>query len=122
MFGLFFTATDTGVGKTFVTAAVARVLRRQGRVVRVCKPVATGAARHGDGWLAEDTRLLAEAADDEDYRLITPWAFPVPAAPARRMMVPRGALRRTHFMLRRLSICRPSTCGAGKNVKRSTSS
>ena len=59
--GLFFVGTDTGVGKTFVTAAVARCLRQRGRAVRVCKPVATG-----DETLAEDTRLLAEAAAESD--------------------------------------------------------
>ena len=31
MQGLFFTGTDTGVGKTVVTAGVAQLLRRQGR-------------------------------------------------------------------------------------------
>jgi dethiobiotin synthetase len=45
MRGLFFTGTDTGVGKTTIAAAVARILRRQGRHVRVSKPVATGARR-----------------------------------------------------------------------------
>jgi dethiobiotin synthetase len=75
--GLFITATDTGAGKTFVTAAIARLWRRQGRSFRVCKPVATGA----EAGLAEDTRLLAEAAGDADYRAITPFVFPVPAAP-----------------------------------------
>src|SRR5688500_10368791 len=84
MRGLFFTGTDTGVGKTVVTAAVARVLRRQGREVRVCKPVATGAVREGTDWVAEDTRVLAEAVGAgglEAFRAITPWAFPAPAAP-----------------------------------------
>ena len=33
-----------------------------------------------------------------------------------------GARRRTHFMLRRLRTCSPSTSGAGRKVKRSTSS
>ena len=76
MRGLFITATDTGAGKTFVTAVVARTLRRQGTMVRVCKPVATGA-----DWVSDDTRILAEAADDPDYAAITPWVFPAPAAP-----------------------------------------
>jgi dethiobiotin synthetase len=80
--GLFFTGTDTGVGKTFVTAWVARHLRGQGRPVRVAKPVATGAARQDDRWVSEDTVRLAEAAGlvaagDE----VTPWVFPEPAAP-----------------------------------------
>jgi dethiobiotin synthetase len=79
--GLLFTGTDTGVGKTFVACAVARALRRSGERVRVCKPVATGAVRHADGWLSDDTRELAAAAADADHAAITPWAFPEPAAP-----------------------------------------
>jgi dethiobiotin synthetase len=80
--GLFFTGTDTGVGKTFVTAAVTRLLRRQGRAVAVCKPVATGAVRKGDRWLSEDTALLAEAAGlSEVPERATPFAFPDPVAP-----------------------------------------
>ena len=52
MQGLFITATDTGVGKTEITAAIARIWRREGRSFAVCKPVATRPA-------ADDTRRLA---------------------------------------------------------------
>lgn len=76
MNGLFFTGTDTGVGKTTVMAEVARELRRQGRPVRVSKPVATGGEL-----VSADTRLLGEAADCSDWPAITPWLFPEPAAP-----------------------------------------
>jgi len=81
MQGLFITATDTGAGKTYVTAAACRALRREGRPFRVCKPVATGAQWDQGRWLAEDTRLLAEAAGERDLDAVTPVAFPVPAAP-----------------------------------------
>ncbi|MBI1913600.1 MAG: dethiobiotin synthase [Planctomycetes bacterium] len=82
MRGLFFSGTDTSVGKTVVTAAVARLLRRQGRPVRVCKPVATGAAWSGGRWLSEDTWLLASAAGMEaELDRVTPWSFKAPAAP-----------------------------------------
>jgi len=77
MRGLFITGTDTGAGKTFVTAGLARLWRREGRPFRVCKPVATGAE---DDW-SEDTRLLAEAAGDPDLAAITPYTFAIPAAP-----------------------------------------
>ncbi len=80
MIGLFITGTDTGVGKTHIAAAVTRLLRQQGRDVAVCKPVATGAERHGDGWLSDDTVRLARAAG-VDCRQITRWTFPEPAAP-----------------------------------------
>jgi dethiobiotin synthetase len=80
--GLFFTGTDTGVGKTVVMAAVARLLRDQGQAVHVCKPVATGAEWVSGQWISEDTRLLAEAeGDSEKWREITPWSFPDPVAP-----------------------------------------
>jgi dethiobiotin synthetase len=77
MRGLFITATDTGAGKTFVTAGIARLWRREQRSFRVCKPVATGA----DNDYSEDTRLLAEAADDTDRHAVTPYTFAVAAAP-----------------------------------------
>jgi dethiobiotin synthetase len=42
--GYFVTATDTGVGKTFITAALAAALRSRRRDVAVFKPVQSGAA------------------------------------------------------------------------------
>lgn len=80
--GLFFTGTDTGVGKTFVTAAVARILRRQGQEVTVSKPVATGASWRAGRWLADDTLRLAEAAGlNSELERVTRWSFPDPVAP-----------------------------------------
>ena len=58
MRGIFITATDTGAGKTFVTAMIARALRANDVVVRACKPVATGAEWIDGRWLSEDTRVL----------------------------------------------------------------
>jgi dethiobiotin synthetase len=84
MKGLFFTGTDTGVGKTFVTAAVAILLRSRGRRVSVSKPVATGARRVAGRLVADDTDALARAAgvhDEDGRRRITPWMFVAPAAP-----------------------------------------
>jgi dethiobiotin synthetase len=78
---LFITGTDTGVGKTFVTACLARLLRGQGHVLSVSKPVATGARRSGDRWLGDDTLELAAAAGEADPETVTPWAFPDPVAP-----------------------------------------
>ncbi len=79
--GLFVTGTDTGVGKTWVAAAIARALGRQGRAVRVVKPVATGGVWTGQRWLSDDTRLLAEAAGEPDLDAVTPWTLAAPAAP-----------------------------------------
>lgn len=62
MRGLFVTGTDTGVGKTEVTAAITRTWRRQGRDFFVCKPVATGLEQGPNGWHSPDTDRLAAAA------------------------------------------------------------
>src|SRR5271166_6283199 len=77
---LLITGTDTGCGKTLVTAALVRLLRGQGRCVHVCKPVATGAAWVDGRWLSEDSRQLAEAAGVAPEQ-VTFWTFAEPAAP-----------------------------------------
>ncbi len=85
MRGLFIVGTDTDVGKTQVTAAIAHTLTQNGDSVRVSKPVATGAVRYGSELIAEDTRALAQAVGAEQnpsvFRQITPWSFEPPVAP-----------------------------------------
>ena len=44
----FITGTDTGVGKTIVTAALARALRDLGHDAGVMKPIQTGVAQMGN--------------------------------------------------------------------------
>lgn len=88
--GLFFTGTDTGVGKTAVAAAVVRCLRRAGRPVAVCKPVASGAVLRDGRLVGDDTLRLAEAAGwpASSWERITPYVFAEPLAPpvaARRL-------------------------------------
>ncbi len=51
------TGTDTGVGKTVVTAAIAAVLRDRGRAVAVVKPVQTGVDKHAPGDIHHVSRL-----------------------------------------------------------------
>jgi dethiobiotin synthetase len=81
--GLFVTGTDTGVGKTAVTAALAGALRRRGIDAGVMKPIQTGAIRSSGGLIAPDARFLAAAAgviDPPD--LICPCRLETPLAPA----------------------------------------
>lgn len=61
---LFVTGTDTGVGKTFVTAAIARELVRQGESVFAWKPIETGCHEHAGLLIGEDAETLAIAAGD----------------------------------------------------------
>jgi dethiobiotin synthetase len=76
--GLFVTGTDTGVGKTLVSAGLLRLARRAGRVPIPFKPVETGCAPE-----PLDARRLWRAAQppiapDE----VCLHALPLPAAPA----------------------------------------
>ena len=78
MRGLFVSGTDTGVGKTFVTCALARGLRAAGIDVGVMKPIETGVSAEGP----EDARALRLAAGAEDpLDLICPVRFSLPASP-----------------------------------------
>ncbi|MBV8314742.1 MAG: dethiobiotin synthase, partial [Planctomycetaceae bacterium] len=81
--GLIVIGTDTGVGKTRVAAAIARVLREEGRRVGVLKPLATGATRAGDDWRCDDAEILGEALGVAIPReRITPLVFEEPLAPS----------------------------------------
>ncbi len=72
------TGTDTGVGKTITTAALAAVLRGSGRSVAVYKPCQSGAA-DGDSDTAEIVRLAGAATAETGVVLQQPLA-PVAAA------------------------------------------
>lgn len=71
---LVVTGTDTGVGKTVATAALACAARLAGIDVAVCKPVQTGSPRDDD--LADVARLSGVNA------LYGTWRYPEPLAPA----------------------------------------
>lgn len=61
--GCFVTATDTGVGKTVVAAALVAAARAAGVEVRVRKPVLTGLDQPQDG-TAPDHELLASVGGE----------------------------------------------------------
>ncbi len=78
--GVFVTGTDTGVGKTFVAAALARGLTRDGLRVAVMKPVAAGIAP--DEQLPADVTALTSAASfDAPLEDVNPYAFAAFTAP-----------------------------------------
>lgn len=80
--GLFITATDTGVGKTVIAGAIAKILRQSGKNVGVFKPIATGCTSTREGLVSEDTEFLSCCAESE-FSLddITPITYSTPAAP-----------------------------------------
>ena len=80
---LFITGTDTAVGKTMITAALAAYLRQRGIPVAVLKPVATG-CRPGPKAepLSEDAEYLrATSGCQAPLNLINPVGYVAPLAP-----------------------------------------
>ena len=78
MSGVLITGTDTNVGKTWVTCALARALREQRRRVGVFKPVETGVTT-----IPEDALALQRAAEDPTpLSEICPYQIHAPLAPA----------------------------------------
>ena len=81
--GLFITGTDTGVGKTVFTAALAARLRAEGRDVVALKPFASGAVTIDGRRLSADTLFIEEAArSGEAPDELTPELFDAPLAPS----------------------------------------
>lgn len=76
--GIFVTGTDTDVGKTFVSCALARGLREAGVDVGVMKPSETGVPPEGP---MDARALVAAAGVDDPLELVCPLQYAVPAAP-----------------------------------------
>ncbi|MER7131577.1 dethiobiotin synthase [Streptosporangium saharense] len=88
---LVVTGTDTGVGKTVVTAAVAALARERGSSVAVVKPAQTGVGALDPGDLDDVIRLTGVTTTFELARFPDPLA---PAAAARVAGLPPVSLDR----------------------------
>lgn len=79
MRGIFITGTDTGIGKTVVTAALAAALRSEDRNVGIWKPVQSGASLGSGATDAE--RLLQYTAINEQPETVATYTFDAPLTP-----------------------------------------
>ncbi|TCO80130.1 dethiobiotin synthase [Plasticicumulans lactativorans] len=80
--GCFVTGTDTGVGKTVVSAGLLRALAAQGLRAFGMKPVASGCDATPAGLRNADAlALCAAGAAPVPYALVNPYAFAPPIAP-----------------------------------------
>lgn len=77
----FVTGTDTGVGKTVVTAALASCLKKRGIDVGVMKPIASGFPQK-IGFKSSDVTLLRDSSGVKDpEEILNPVFLPIPVAP-----------------------------------------
>src|SRR5580700_10798590 len=92
--GLFVTATDTGVGKTYLTSLIARSLPRDQVRVGAYKPVCSGAEISAEGgYYWADVKKLADAiGGDVDPLRICPQRLKAPLAPPVAARIERVAL------------------------------
>jgi dethiobiotin synthetase len=80
--GLFVTGTDTGVGKSVVSASLLHAIRAIGARAIGMKPVASGCEPGAQGWRNEDALLLQAASDPTPrYEDVNPYALPQALAP-----------------------------------------
>lgn len=108
---LVVTGTDTGVGKTVATAALALGYAASGLRVHVDKPVQTGVGPHVGGDVAEIARLVPGVTTSEGLRLPEPMA---PVAAAGRVGIPLPDLAAQTDRLRALARgCSPRPCRGG---------
>ena len=78
--GVFITGTDTSVGKTIVTAAVAAALTGHGINAGIMKPIATG-MDPGEAGEADPNWLACATGVTDPPHLIAPYRFRMPASP-----------------------------------------
>jgi dethiobiotin synthetase len=79
---IFVTATDTGVGKTFVSTKILEMYLHQGLNPCYFKPVATGAISVGGKLVSEDVLTVQKKiALRESPEFMNPVCYEIPAAP-----------------------------------------
>ena len=81
MKGFFITGTDTGVGKTAVTAALCHMLRNRGLDAVPVKPVQTGVADGEPGDLEHCLEVCGLTPDKRELALMNPCRYTIPASP-----------------------------------------
>ena len=80
---IFIIGTDTGVGKTFFTCGLARLLRSYGYRVGVMKPAETGCVMRDGALYPEDAWRLKEASEcAAPIEKVCPYRLPEPLAPS----------------------------------------
>lgn len=102
--GIFITGTDTGVGKTLVSAALLSVLRSAGVDAVPMKPIQTGAIRRNGLWRSPDLDFCLARAGLKpghlEYARMAPYCFAKSCSPH---LAAAAAGRRIDF--RRINAC-----------------
>jgi dethiobiotin synthetase len=80
--GYFVTGTDTGIGKTRVSAGLLKAMTKAGLKCAGMKPIASGAEMTAEGLRNGDAlALMAAASVKKPYGVVNPYCFAPPVAP-----------------------------------------
>ena len=80
--GIFVTGTDTGIGKTLITASLAWKFSKNSRKICVMKPFATGISEYSKKFRSKDLAILARAIKfEEKQENLNPYFYPLPCSP-----------------------------------------
>ncbi len=80
--GIFITATDTGVGKTLISASLAWKLSQHDDKICVMKPFATSNKVFSKRFYSKDLYLLSKSINlTEDQGYLNPYFYRLPASP-----------------------------------------
>lgn len=81
--GFFITGTDTGVGKTVITAGLLGALRKRGTDTVAIKPIQSGGILRDNHLVSEDANFYETVSDlPYTYRELNPICLQAPLAPA----------------------------------------
>lgn len=80
--GIFIIGTDTGIGKTVVTAGLVHLLLSKGYGACYFKPISSGMVKVGNDLAPTDVCFVKTASGlEEDERYINPFSFKTPVSP-----------------------------------------
>ena len=77
--GYFVTGTDTGIGKTAVTAAVGHTLQERGMTIGLMKPIETGIQQSQQQ--PSDAQRFLSISRGQSFESVTQFQYPDPLAP-----------------------------------------
>ena len=78
--GIFITGTDTGVGKTAISAALGQAIQERGMTTGVMKPIETGVDKsHAE--LSDAFRLRHAVSSQQSLESVSQYQFSAPLAP-----------------------------------------
>jgi dethiobiotin synthetase len=102
--GVFITATDTGVGKTLVAAALVTYLTQQGINVGVMKPIETGISRATKA-RSDGVRLRRAAGTQDSLAEVCPYVFRLPVTPLSASRAEKTTVQITKIMRAFHALC-----------------